>query len=205
MTSVTSAMWAVRGAPVLLVPELDGGVGPIVEQPLDPSELALRVVANAVRDLGVLALDDRPHASPPGDSLRWVRRSSDAGRMRPCRAVVPTRPSAPSIRAARRGSALAQRSRATAMAETATAPPSIRARRAGRQGRAGRHDVVDEQDPAPGDRAAAAGPRPRGRKAPATFAARGVATELELGDASRGRAPAHAPSAARDGAPRPRR
>ena len=56
------------GAPVLLVPELDRGVGPIVEEPLDPFELALRVLADAVRDLGVLALDDRPHAVPRGDS-----------------------------------------------------------------------------------------------------------------------------------------
>ena len=56
----------VRGAAVLLAPELDRGVGAIVGQPVDPLELSLGIVADPVRDLGVLALDDRPHGSPPG-------------------------------------------------------------------------------------------------------------------------------------------
>ena len=51
-------------APVLLRPQLDGGIGLIVQQPLDPFDLAFGVVPHAVGDLGVLALDDRPHASP---------------------------------------------------------------------------------------------------------------------------------------------
>ena len=56
----------VGGTLVMLVPELDGGVGLIVEEPLEPPEFALRVLADAIGDLGVLALDDRPHANPPG-------------------------------------------------------------------------------------------------------------------------------------------
>ena len=50
-------------APVLLLPQLDDGIGLIVQQPLDAAELAFGVVADAVGDLGILALDDRPHAS----------------------------------------------------------------------------------------------------------------------------------------------
>ena len=63
----------VRRAPVHLVRELDDGVGLVVEEALEPVELALGVVADPVGDLDVLALDDRPHASPPGLSAS-VRR-----------------------------------------------------------------------------------------------------------------------------------
>ena len=51
---------------MVLAPELHGGIGLIVKQPFDPFELALRVLADAIGDLGILALDDRPQAYPPG-------------------------------------------------------------------------------------------------------------------------------------------
>ena len=54
-----------------LVRELDDGVGPVVEEAFEPVELALGVVADPVRDLDVLALDDGPHAAPPGCRGRW--------------------------------------------------------------------------------------------------------------------------------------
>jgi hypothetical protein len=45
-----------------LVRELDDGVGPVVEQPFEPIELALGIGSDAIRDLDILALDDGPHA-----------------------------------------------------------------------------------------------------------------------------------------------
>ncbi len=54
------------GALVMLTPELDRRIRLIVEEPFDPPEFPFRVLADAVRDLGVLALDDRPHANLPG-------------------------------------------------------------------------------------------------------------------------------------------
>ena len=61
MTSVTSAMWASRRAAVGLVRQLDDGVRAVIEEPLEAGELALRVLPDPVRDLEVLAPDDRPH------------------------------------------------------------------------------------------------------------------------------------------------
>jgi hypothetical protein len=55
-----------RCAPVLLDGQLHGGVAAIVEEALEPAELPLRVVADALRNLVVLALDDGPHGAPPG-------------------------------------------------------------------------------------------------------------------------------------------
>ena len=67
------------------------------------------------------------------------------------------------------------------MADTARAPACSRAIAAGGQRRAGRDDVVDEEDPAPGD-----GPRGADRGAHAERARDVrrplVAPELELGD-----------------------
>ena len=51
----------VRGAAVRLVRELDDGVRAVIEEPLEAGELALRVLPDPVRDLEVLAPDDRPH------------------------------------------------------------------------------------------------------------------------------------------------
>jgi hypothetical protein len=53
---------------VPLAPELHGGIGLIVEEPLDPPEFSLRVLADAIGDLGILALDDRPQTNPRGRS-----------------------------------------------------------------------------------------------------------------------------------------
>ena len=104
MTRVTSAMCASDGAPVLLVRELDDRVRPVVEQALEPPELALGVLADPVRHLDVLALDDGPHAAPPGLHRVVVRVSS--------RGWAP-----------RSG----HRSRATVTAETPSAPAASRA------------------------------------------------------------------------------
>ncbi len=51
----------IRGAAMLLVGELDGGIAVGVEESGQAPELALRVAAHVLRDLDVLALDDRPH------------------------------------------------------------------------------------------------------------------------------------------------
>ena len=55
----------VRGALVHLVGEFHDRVRPIVEESLQASEPPLGVVANPVRDLHVLALDDGSHGAPP--------------------------------------------------------------------------------------------------------------------------------------------
>ena len=61
----------VRRAPVVFVGELDDRVRPIVHEPRDVPELSLRVGADSLGDLDVLALDDGSHASPPeGPSAR---------------------------------------------------------------------------------------------------------------------------------------
>jgi hypothetical protein len=44
-----------------LVGELDDGVRAVIEEPLEASKLAFRVLPDPVRDLEVLAPDDRPH------------------------------------------------------------------------------------------------------------------------------------------------
>src|SRR4051794_32020802 len=103
---------------MLLAPELDGGIGLIVQQALDPFELAFGVVPDAVGDLGVLALDDRPHASPLGVTPVSLEASD-------LRVSVAGRPSSsirPADAQALRGG---QRSRATAIADTARAPARI--------------------------------------------------------------------------------
>src|SRR6478736_9680466 len=100
-----------------LVPELHARVGLIVQQPLDPSELAFREDADVIRDLGVLAFDDRPHASPLGRRPCPEVSGSDAGG----RVADPPDRVYPSTRAG------PQRSRATAMAETAAAPAATNA------------------------------------------------------------------------------
>ena len=64
-----------------LGPEFDRGIGLIVKEPLDPLEFPLRVLANAVRDLGVLALDDRPHAIPPAAARVGGERSEPMRRV----------------------------------------------------------------------------------------------------------------------------
>src|SRR4051812_16290476 len=46
--------------PMLLIRELHDHVRSIVEQPVEPSQPTLGILADAVRDLDVLALDDRP-------------------------------------------------------------------------------------------------------------------------------------------------
>ena len=55
----------VGGAAMLLVRELDDDVRAVVQQTVQPSQPALGVVTDPLGDLDVLALDDRPHASPP--------------------------------------------------------------------------------------------------------------------------------------------
>src|SRR4029077_18299943 len=71
-------------APVALDRELDQGVGPIVEDPVEPGELPFGVAPIRLGDLEVLALDDRLHdgllgapggqASPEGDAGSAPRR-----------------------------------------------------------------------------------------------------------------------------------
>ena len=51
----------VRGAPVGLVRELHDGVRAVVQEPLEAGEASLRVLPDPVRDLEVLAPNDRPH------------------------------------------------------------------------------------------------------------------------------------------------
>ena len=176
------------GTLVALAPELHGGVGLIVEQPIDPFELALRVLADAIRDLGILALDDRPQAYPPG---QWpparVRRSEREGRAvdPPCHRVYAPPATAPRRR---RGADRPHRSRATAIALTAMAPAARSAAAARRQRRPRRDHVIDQQHPAPGDRSCrrvrCRRPTPRAtqpegaRDVGRPF----VAAELELGD-----------------------
>ena len=87
----------VRRAPVGLVGELDDGVRLVVEEAVEPGELALCVIADPVGNLEVLAPDDRPHgtsprrgsgepgarANGPADQARWdieYRRGLPAGR-----------------------------------------------------------------------------------------------------------------------------
>ena len=48
-------------AAVRLVRQLDESVRAVIEEPLEAGELALRVLPDPVRDLEVLAPDDRPH------------------------------------------------------------------------------------------------------------------------------------------------
>ena len=133
----------VGGAAVLLVRELDDRVGAVIENPLDPLELALRVRSHPLGDLDVLALDDRLHASP------LDRRSSDP---QYSRAAEPP-PGAP------------HRSRATVIAETPIAPARSRADGTRGEGRAGGHDIVDQQDPPP-PRPPTCPPRGRRRREP---------------------------------------
>ena len=142
----------VRGAPVLLVRELDDGIGAVVQEPLEPAELALGVVADPLRDLDVLALDDRPHRHLRG---RTARDSSiDPGRRPPAPSIRRGAARVPAGSRAQRASALAgDRDRRHAMAPPARAPRAQAAER-----RTGRHDVVDEEDPS-----AARRPRARGR------------------------------------------
>ena len=109
------------------------GVGPVVQEALEPAELALGVVANPVRDLDILALDDRPHAH-----LR-VRQS-----IRGVGVIAP---------GPRRRITLAR----DRDGRDGQGPGALERHGAGGQRRAGRDDVVDEQDPAPD-----AGRRPRG-------------------------------------------
>ena len=161
----------VRRAAMLLVRELDDGIGAVVEHPLEPPELALRIVADPVRDLDVLALDDRPHASPPGRRRSGIEYSPG-----PFRGLFAGRPrlavGRPAVPRPARGAA--HRSRATVIAETAMAPRGLERLGAGRQRRAGGHDVVDEETHRPASvpvvpvLAAAA----RSRNAPATLPAR---------------------------------
>ena len=61
MTSVTSTMWESDGAAVLLDGEFHDGVRAIVEHPLEALQLPLRIGADPIGDLEVLALDDGPH------------------------------------------------------------------------------------------------------------------------------------------------
>ena len=51
----------VGGAAVLLARELDHGVRSVVQQPFEPAHLAFGVLPHGLRDVDVLALDDRPH------------------------------------------------------------------------------------------------------------------------------------------------
>jgi hypothetical protein len=51
---------------MLLVGELDDGVGPVIQDAFQPLELALGIRSDPVGDLDVLPPDDRLHASPPG-------------------------------------------------------------------------------------------------------------------------------------------
>ena len=145
-------MCDVGGAAMLLVRELDDDVRAVVQQTVQPSQLALGVVTDALGDLDILALDDRPHASPPGAAAR--ARASGVE-------CAPGRPDAPisSIDRAVPPSPLAR----DGDRRHARAPPAG-AHRAGGERRPGRHDVVHEQHPASGDGPdSAAGPRSRGR------------------------------------------
>jgi len=65
MTSVTSTMWERSALRCLLDRKLDGGVALVVEKTLEAAQLALRVLADAIGHVVVLALDDRPHVGPP--------------------------------------------------------------------------------------------------------------------------------------------
>ena len=109
-TSATSAK-CVSAALVVLAPELHGGVGPVVEEALDPFELALRVIANAIRDLGVLALDDRPQRGPPRAAAQAAASGSASEYSPPAGSASIRAPPQPT----------GHRSRATAIAE----PPSL--------------------------------------------------------------------------------
>ena len=106
-----------------LVRELDDGVGAVVEEPLEAAQLALGVVADPIRDLDVLALDDRPHAVTSGLSGR--RPSIAAGSARPRSSLA-----------------------GDGDGRHADGAGASRAVGAGGERRAGRDDVVDEQDPA---------------------------------------------------------
>jgi hypothetical protein len=44
-----------------LVRELQGGVRTVIKEALEAAELALRVITDPVRNLEILAPDDRPH------------------------------------------------------------------------------------------------------------------------------------------------
>ena len=48
-------------APVVLHGDLEDGVRPVVEEALQAPHLAFAVLSDGIRDIEVLALDDRPH------------------------------------------------------------------------------------------------------------------------------------------------
>ena len=176
-------MWASDGAPVGLVRELDDGVGLIVEEAVEPGELALRVVADPVGNLEVLAPDDRPHGTSPARSARLVPGDGPADRARWTSSIDRGHPGTAAASVA--GSSLPRhgdrRHRRGRRPEERLA--------AGRERRAGRHDVVDQHDPATGDRRPASAAQPRS----ARDVRRPVApVELGTGRSSRRRAPSAA-------------
>src|SRR4029079_12587087 len=109
-------------APVLLDGQLDERVAPVVEDPFETGELALRVASDVVGHVDVLALDDRPHWSPPRGEEPLARGSSECPRgRRDGRAAV--RPVYSGVGSSLR-SVAGQRSRATVIADTPRAPPA---------------------------------------------------------------------------------
>jgi hypothetical protein len=150
----------VGDAPAMLAPELDGRVGPVVGQALDALELSLGIIADAIRDLGVLALDDRPHGHPQGLRAPAIGQRPTAVEYTP---------------AARRGPRVGAIGRSTLAGDRDRRIPRARPRPRGRRRRqpasTRRHDVVDEQDPSTADRprVVRAGPD---LNAPRTLAAR---------------------------------
>ena len=121
----------VLGASMLLDRQLDERIGPVVEDSLEPPELAFRVAADALWDLDVLTLDDRPHAhlprhrGPPsvaGSPGGWAGRPA-FGRVYTASADrSESRQGSPVPRLIRPAP---YRSLATVIAETPTAPASM--------------------------------------------------------------------------------
>ncbi len=71
-----------RRAAVLLDRKLDQGVAAIIEEALQPPELALGVPADMVGHVDVLALDDRPHGDLPEAGYLSLGRGSGCSRGR---------------------------------------------------------------------------------------------------------------------------
>src|SRR6266550_82851 len=153
----------ILGAPMLLDGQLDEGIGPVVEDSLEPPELAFRVAADALWDLDVLALDDRPHTHLPRHRAPSSVAGSPGGWAgRPAFGRVYTAgadrsgsrfPDAQSLwsgplRLAFAGHGDRGNAHCSGLDER---------HGAGREARTGRDDVVDQDDPATGQRSARRG------------------------------------------------
>jgi len=60
----------VGNTPMLLAGQFDDRVRFVIEQSFEPAHLAFRILPDLLRDVDVLALDDRPHKRPPQRKIR---------------------------------------------------------------------------------------------------------------------------------------